>query len=89
MQAIVTKYYGATNTKPSKIVAKSASGLKVSVSYEHEYNADENHRRAAQALCDKYKWTNALLGGGLSDSEEVWVMIPRHLELVEKTNGSK
>jgi len=84
MQAIVTKYYGATNFKPSKIVAKSASGLKVSVSYEHEYNADDNHKRAALALCAKYGWPNELIGGGLSDSEEVWVMIPRHLHLAKK-----
>lgn len=84
MQAIVTKYYGATNTKPSKIVAKSASGLKVSVSYDDEYNADDNHKRAAQKLCDKYNWPCELIGGGLSNSEEVWVMIPRHLELVER-----
>lgn len=83
MQAITTTYYGATNTRSSKIVAKSASGLKLSLSYDHEYTADKMHERAARALCDKYGWTNELIGGGLSDSSEVWVMIPRGFKLVE------
>lgn len=83
MQAIVTKYHGATNTKPSRISATSASGLKVRVSYDHALNADDNHKAAALALCAKYGWTNELIGGGLSDSSEVWVMIPRGMKLVE------
>lgn len=83
MQAIITKYYGATNTRPSKIVAKSASGLKVSCNYDHEYTADRNHELAAKKLCAKLGWTNDLIGGGLSNSSEVWVMIPRGMKLVE------
>lgn len=84
MQAIVTKYHGATNTKPSKISARSASGLRITVSYDHALNADGNHYAAARKLCAKYNWPNELLGGGLSNSEEVWVMIPSHQRLVDK-----
>lgn len=83
MQAIVTKFLGATDPKPSRIKATSASGLTVTISYPHELSSDDAHRLAAQKLCDKHGWTNALLGGGLSNSEEVWVMIPRGFKLVE------
>lgn len=83
MQAIVTRYHAATNTKPSYVSARSTSGLRVSLNYEHEYTADAMHRRAAQKLCNKYGWPNELLGGGLSDSEEVWVLIPRGYKLVK------
>lgn len=82
MQAIITKYYGAGNVRGARVVAKSASGLKLSMSYDHVLSADENHKCAAVALCAKYGWTNELLGGGLSNSEEVWVMIPRGYRLV-------
>ncbi len=84
MQAIVTKYLGATNTKPSRIKATSASGLSLTISYPHELTSDNAHQLAARKLCDKYGWPNELLGGGLSNSEEVWVMIPTHMELKEK-----
>ena len=83
MQAIVTKYLGATNTKPSRIKATSASGLSVTISYPHELTSDDAHKRAALALCQKYNWPNELLGGGLSNSQEVWVMIPKGYKLVE------
>lgn len=86
MQAITTTYHGATNTKPSKIIAKTASGIKLARSYEHGWTTEQNHEQAAYALAAKLNWTTepgTLLGGGLSDSSEVWVMIPRGYKLVQ------
>lgn len=85
MQAIVTKYYGAGNVRGARIIAKTASGLKVSVPYDPDLDADQNHRNVAKHLAESLGWTNELLGGGLSDSEEVWVMIPRDMKLVSVT----
>lgn len=66
-QAIVTKYRGPTNTKPSKIIATSASGLRISMPYRHDLTTDDAHRLAAQALADKYGWTGDMVAGGLKD----------------------
>lgn len=53
MQAIVTKYLPATNTKPSRIKATCARGsLTVSMSYET--GIDGEHDMAARALCRKF-----------------------------------
>lgn len=66
MQAIVTKYIAATNTRPSRIKATCAAGS-VTISYPHELTGQAVHRQAAQALCKKLGWDCKLLGGGLPD----------------------
>lgn len=83
MQAVTTTYRGATNTKGSKIIASTASGIRLHVPYDHALGAEGNHRAAAHKLRDNLLWTNELIGGGLSDSSEVWVMIPRGYKLVQ------
>lgn len=75
MQAITTTYFGATNTKPAKIIARSASGIRVSVSYDSSLNADDMHRVAAEKLCAKLGWTGDLVQGGLNDRSEVFVFV--------------
>lgn len=68
MQAIRTKYHGATNFKGSRITATSASGIKVTIPYPHELSGQACHQKAADALCDKLNWPkDRLIGGGLSD----------------------
>ena len=89
MQAIETKYYGPTNTKGSKIVAKCARG-KLTVSYDHALNIDENHKAACGALCAKFvaedvkkygtneaktQWGKRLLGGQLVGGSWAWVFV--------------
>lgn len=51
-QAIITKYLGPTNHRPSRIKATSWRDS-VTLPLDHALNAAENYRAAAQALCDK------------------------------------
>ena len=53
MQAIVTKYLPATNTKPSRIKAQCARGS-ITVSMSYESGIDGEHVAAAKALCSKF-----------------------------------
>lgn len=52
MQAIVTKYLPATNTRGSRIKA-TGWAASVTVNYDHRLGSIDNHQAAAQALCDK------------------------------------
>lgn len=52
-QCIETHYMGATNTKPSRIVAIFGD-IRVYVSFDHEFNARENHIIAANKLIEKH-----------------------------------
>ena len=72
MKAIETRYLGATNHRPARIVAEDADGNRVSISPESigaswDGNGlrrpEEVHRAAAEALCKKMNWTGALAGG--------------------------
>lgn len=68
MQAITTRFYGPTNTRGSRIVAKCDAG-KLSVSWDHGKGIDENHDAAAAQLAAKLGWDTddygRLVGGGL------------------------
>lgn len=53
MQAIITKYLPATNTKSSRVKATCARGSLV-VSYPHELSGDAIHEYAATQLVNKF-----------------------------------
>lgn len=53
MQAILTKYHGPTNTRGARISARCQRG-RISVSYNSEWNDEENHKHAACVLCDRF-----------------------------------
>ena len=55
---ILTKYYGATNTRGARIVARLAGAGKrprVAISYPYELNPYEGHTAAALALLHSMK----------------------------------
>ena len=52
MQTITTTYKGPTNTKGSRVLAKSWLKNK-SVAWDHALNTEDNHRAAAQALVEE------------------------------------
>ena len=57
MQAIETKFIGATNHKPSRIRAVSGNGHhRLMVSYDYELSQEGNHEAAALALATKLDW---------------------------------
>ncbi len=77
MQAIMTKYYGPTNTRGSRIKAW-CSGGSVSVTYDHALSSEANHDAAALKLVEKMGWAgdrfNKLARGGMETGNVyVWV----------------
>lgn len=74
MQAILTKYFGPTNSRGSRIKAQCAAG-NVTVSFPYELSGQEAHRAAAVALCQKLQWLDhgALMGGQLHTGDYVFV----------------
>ena len=69
MQAIVTKYLPATNTKGSRIKATCDAGS-VTIPYPHELSGSDCHRSAALCLITKLDWVKYgnLIGGGLPNN---------------------
>lgn len=67
MKAIKTIYLGATNTRGSRIKATDCDRNYVTLAWDYELNADENHRMAAKALCDKMEWRGQTVMGGFPD----------------------
>ncbi len=65
-QAIVTKYIGPSNTKGSRIKARSAAGS-LTVHLDNALNIEDNHAKAAEALANKYKWPGEWHIGGMPD----------------------
>ena len=57
-QAITTRYAGPTNTRGSRIIATTASGLRRTVRYDYALNSSENHCAAALALAESLGWLN-------------------------------
>jgi hypothetical protein len=53
MQAIVTRFLPATNTKPTRIKAMCERGSIV-VPYNHTGTGDAAHRETARALCNRF-----------------------------------
>ena len=53
MQAIITTYKPATNTRGSRILARCTRGS-ISVSYDHSLDNCANHIAAAQALVNRF-----------------------------------
>ena len=61
MQAIQTKYLGATNYRPSRIKAWCDAGSVV-ITYPHEMHDDDANQHAAEALQHKLGWDTAQYG---------------------------
>lgn len=66
MQAIITKYHGATNTRGSRISARSQAGRKF-YSWDYALGVEENHKAAAQQYASEMKWGREWEGGALPD----------------------
>ena len=64
LQAIITKYIGPSNVRGSRIKAFCPGGS-ITIGYDHSLNSEECHRKAAEALRDRMKWTGELIQGGL------------------------
>jgi hypothetical protein len=71
MQAITTKYLGATNFRGSRIKATCQAGS-ITVAWDDALDVDANHVKAAKALADKLDWDTTTYGsmyyGALPDN---------------------
>ena len=91
MQAIITKFIGATNTKGSRIKATCDRGS-VTVGYPHELNSEQAHRKAVECLIAKFNaedtkqygpasvrpgrcWNRPFVTGSIPSGEYVHVFI--------------
>jgi hypothetical protein len=74
-KAIVTKYHGPTNTRPSRISAK-ADGLRaIFVSWDYSLSISKNHRKAAEAFAAQVGWMDGqcMTGGQIRPGECAFV----------------
>jgi hypothetical protein len=63
MKAIETRYLGPTNYLGARITAHDGDGNRVTIPYPYELSGESVHRAAAEALCEKMRWTGQLAGG--------------------------
>jgi hypothetical protein len=63
-QAIVTKFHGPTNVRGSRVSARAEAG-KITLSWDHALNSDQNHITAAEALVEKLGWSGHWVGGSI------------------------
>lgn len=71
MQAILTKYIPATNTKPSRIKATAERGS-LTRSWQYDGRAEDEHRAAAAALCQMFADEDAKALGEGSRAYNTW-----------------
>ncbi len=85
MIAIETKYVGPTDNKPSRIIASTCNGQRLTIScgraedmarekLGHD-DTQSSHQVVAQALADKMGWTDRIVGGGTKRGY-VFVFVP-------------
>ena len=92
MQAIVTKFLPPTNTRGSRYKA-SCQAMTVVVSANYELDAEGNHKRACDELCQRMDarnvelygtkgamWTKPKVSGQTPSGEHVHVFIPQEAQ---------
>lgn len=82
MKAIKTSILYATNTKPTRIKVQAEGVPHIVVGRDSlEGTEEEQHRRAAFCLCEKYGWGFNLVSGGLpTPGQWVHCFVPKEVE---------
>ena len=89
MKAIVTKYHGPGNVRGSRISASDCDHNKVILSVDNALGIEDNHDRAAWALCKKMGWTeHNLMRGGMPNGDIVYVF-DAHVNRLRKSRGER
>jgi hypothetical protein len=73
MKTITSTYYGATNTRGSRVVARDEDGHRAVVRWESDLSDTANHDEAARALCARMKWSGHDLVRGATKRGYVYV----------------
>ena len=63
MVAILTKWFGPTNYRGSRVKAYTETGISITISWDHALNVEGNHKAAATALADRQGWKGRWVGG--------------------------
>jgi len=87
MQAIRTRYHGATNTRGARITARSSGGS-LTLPRNYSLDVDQDHARAAQALVDRLGWTG-VYHGGCFGGDYYWVCESGWTPTVEGTSTAE
>jgi hypothetical protein len=75
MQAIITKYMPATNTKAAYFKATTGEGSNsIKSSYDYELTEEENHLHAAVILAEKLQWKYKTMHQGSTKTGYVFVL---------------
>ena len=80
MKAITTRYIGATERRPARILASDQDGNRVTVPTDGDspFPYTDWHHAAAVALCHKMQWPGAeTLVDGTIRGGMAWVFVPR------------
>ena len=67
IQSITTRTLPATNTKPTRVVATTASGLKHTAPLDHDISLHNAHWQVAAHLAAKLNWNGEWIQGATSD----------------------
>jgi hypothetical protein len=84
MQAIRTRYHGATNTRGSRITAACEAGS-LTLPRDYSLNIDQDYARVAQALAQRMGWAGVYHGGSFG-GDYYWVCESGWTPTVEVTN---
>lgn len=76
MKAIITRYIGATNTKPSRIKA-SAEGV-TPKTWTCDSLETSGHQEAARLFAGLQGWPTKLASGGLPNGDWAHCIIPQY-----------
>lgn len=83
MRAIITRYLGPTNHRPSRVKAYAGKAGSVTVPWDYSLpdNITANHRSAALALMDMLRWDDLIrdydMVTGSTDDFYVHLMVRR------------
>lgn len=68
-QSSITRYFGPTDRKGSRVAAISASGHRLTLHWDDALSTDENHTAAALQLAQKLGWSGNWHGGALGTGD--------------------
>lgn len=93
MKAIVTKYHGATDTKPGRYSATAEGVGRIYKSSDYDLTSYGNHEAMARALAEKHGWLrdgSRLAGGCLPDGKHyAWVFVQTDPELIRQIESAR
>lgn len=73
MTTITTKFLGPTNNRGARYKAFDDDGHNTTLYIDHALNSEQNHNRAAIALCKKMGWEGPLFSGDISKGQKVYI----------------